>query len=182
MALTAKKVYAILNGKIQKVSDQVSGIATPLVFKGTVATADLLPTSPDVGWMYNIEQKSIYGEAGMNVAWTGTVWDAMGATVDMSLYLTVEDAKSEYAPLEVKVVKTEADTSIVLESDKFFVFPEMSALTVAGSDGHFRFVSGETATNLTLPDSVYSDLVVEANRTYEISIVDNYLAWTSWAV
>lgn len=182
MALTAKKVYAILNGKVQQVSDQVSGIATPLIFKGTVATAEMLPTNPKIGWMYNIEKKSIYGEAGMNVAWTGTIWDAMGATIDMSLYLTANDAKSQYQPLEKKVVKTATDTSIILESDKFFVFPEMATLTVAGSDGHFRFTSGETATQLTLPDSVHSDLAIESNRVYEVSILDSYLAWTSWAV
>ena len=94
MALTAKKVYAILNGKIQQVSDQVSGIATPLVFKGTVATAELLPTNPKIGWMYNIEKKSIYGEAGTNVAWNGVVWDTMGTPIDMSLYLTEEEANT----------------------------------------------------------------------------------------
>ena len=43
--------------------------------------------------MYNIESKSIYGEAGMNVAWNGVVWDTMGAPIDMSLYLTKEEAE-----------------------------------------------------------------------------------------
>ena len=42
--------------------------------------------------MYNIESKSIYGEAGMNVAWNGVTWDTMGAPIDMSLYLTKEGA------------------------------------------------------------------------------------------
>mgnify|MGYP007006858338 FL=1 len=94
MALTAKKVYAILNGKVQQVSDQVSGIATPLIFKGTVATAEMLPTNPKIGWMYNIEKKSTYGEAGTNVAWNGVVWDTMGTPIDMSLYLTEEEANT----------------------------------------------------------------------------------------
>ena len=89
MALTAKKVYAILK---RQISDMEAKLNSPVRYKGTVATADLLPLNPDIGDMYNIESKSIYGEAGMNVAWNGVVWDTMGAPIDMSLYLTKEGA------------------------------------------------------------------------------------------
>jgi hypothetical protein len=84
MALTAKKVYAILKHQI---SDMEAKLNSPVRYRGTVATADLLPLNPDIGDMYNIESKSIYGEAGMNVAWNGVVWDTMGAPIDMSLYI-----------------------------------------------------------------------------------------------
>lgn len=84
MALTVKKVYAILK---RQISDMEAKIKTPIIYRGTVATADLLPLNPDIGDMYNIESKSIYGEAGMNVAWNGVVWDTMGAPIDMSLYI-----------------------------------------------------------------------------------------------
>ena len=67
---------------------------SPVRYRGTVATADLLPLNPDIGDMYNIEYKSIYGEAGMNVAWNGVVWDTMGAPIDMSLYFTKEEAEA----------------------------------------------------------------------------------------
>lgn len=89
MALTAKKVYAILKHQI---SDMEAKLNSPVRYRGTVSTADLLPSNPDIGDMYNIEQKSIYGEAGMNVAWNGVVWDTMGAPIDMSLYFTKEEA------------------------------------------------------------------------------------------
>lgn len=84
MALTAKKVYAILK---RQISNMEAKIKTPIIYRGTVATADLLPLNPDIGDMYNIESKSIYGEAGMNVAWNGVNWDTMGAPIDMSLYI-----------------------------------------------------------------------------------------------
>ena len=84
MALTAKKVYAILKHQI---SDMESQLNHPVRYKGTVASADLLPLNPAIGDMYNIESKSIYGEAGMNVAWNGATWDTMGAPIDMSLYI-----------------------------------------------------------------------------------------------
>lgn len=89
MALTAKKVYAILK---RQISDMEAKLNSPVRYRGTVATADLLPLNPDIGDMYNIESKSVYGEAGMNVAWNGVVWDTMGAPIDMSLYLTKEEA------------------------------------------------------------------------------------------
>lgn len=90
MALTAKKVYAILK---RQISDMEAKLNSPVRYRGTVATADLLPLNPDIGDMYNIESKSIYGEAGMNVAWNGVVWDTMGSPIDMSLYLTKEEAE-----------------------------------------------------------------------------------------
>lgn len=91
MALTAKKVYAILK---RQISDMEAKLNSPVRYRGTVATADLLPLNPDIGDMYNIESKSIYGEAGMNVAWNGVVWDTMGAPIDMSLYLTKEESET----------------------------------------------------------------------------------------
>lgn len=91
MALTAKKVYAILK---RQISDMEAKLNSPVRYRGTVATADLLPLNPDIGDMYNIESKSVYGEAGMNVAWNGVVWDTMGAPIDMSLYLTKEEAET----------------------------------------------------------------------------------------
>lgn len=91
MALTAKKVYAILK---RQISDMEAKLNSPVRYRGTVATADLLPLNPDIGDMYNIESKSVHGEAGMNVAWNGVVWDTMGAPIDMSLYLTKEEAET----------------------------------------------------------------------------------------
>ena len=81
MALTAKKVYAILNGKIKKVSE---GIGTAIFYAGSVSAEDDLPLSPKIGALYSIESDSSYGSAGMNVAWTGEIWDPMGPTIDLS--------------------------------------------------------------------------------------------------
>lgn len=96
MGLTAKKVYAVLNGKIKKISGDVSSLGTPLFYAGSVTTADLLPVSPKLGAVYNIEQKSIYGEPGTNVVWNGVLWDALGPTFDLSLLITKENAKNLY--------------------------------------------------------------------------------------
>lgn len=48
-------------------------------YKGSVRTANNLPTSGQTaGDVYNIEEESIYGGAGMNVAWNGSAWDPLG--------------------------------------------------------------------------------------------------------
>ena len=54
-------------------------IANMYKYKGSVATATLLPSSgQEIGDVYNIEAASTYGGAGMNVAWNGTAWDPLG--------------------------------------------------------------------------------------------------------
>lgn len=129
MALTAKKVYAILKHQIK---DMETKLNHPVRYKGTVASAELLPLNPDIGDMYNIESKSIYGEAGMNVAWNGTTWDTMGAPIDMSLYLKSTDVpdwakqpnKPDYTAKEVGALPN--DTKIPsktsdLENDSKYV-------------------------------------------------------------
>lgn len=56
-----------------------SDITNMYVYKGSVADASKLPTTgQQVGWVYNIESASVYGGAGMNVAWNGTAWDPLG--------------------------------------------------------------------------------------------------------
>lgn len=56
-----------------------SDITNMYVYKGSVADASKLPTTgQQVGWVYNIETASVYGGAGMNVAWNGTAWNPLG--------------------------------------------------------------------------------------------------------
>ena len=70
-----------------------AAIASAYKYKGSV-TADKLPTSGQVvGDVYNITNDSSYGKAGMNVAWTGTTWDALGSNVDLSNYVTTSDSR-----------------------------------------------------------------------------------------
>ncbi len=120
MALTAKKVYAILK---RQISDMESKIKTPIIYKGTVATADLLPLNPSIGDMYNIETKSIYGEAGMNVAWTGEIWDTLGPAIDMAPYLR-EDSEI-ITSLKTKTENLESanytDRGTLADTDAFMV-------------------------------------------------------------
>lgn len=120
MALTAKKVYAILK---RQISDMEAKLNSPVRYRGTVATADLLPLNPDIGDMYNIESKSVYGEAGMNVAWNGVVWDTLGPAIDMAPYLR-EDSEI-ITSLKTKTENLESanytDRGTLADTDAFLI-------------------------------------------------------------
>jgi len=121
--VTPIEVYGVLNGKIKQVSEDVEGIATPLLYKGSVSDISQLPLSPKIGWMYNISEKSIYGEAGMNVAWTGEIWDALGPAIDMAPYLR-EDSEV-ITSLKTKTENLESanytDRGTLADTDAFLI-------------------------------------------------------------
>lgn len=67
-------------------------VASVYKYKASVANEAALPTEGQViGDVYNLE------DTGMNVAWTGEGWDKLGSVVDLTPYLTKEDAGKTYA-------------------------------------------------------------------------------------
>ena len=66
-----------------------SDIASAYHYKGSKATYAELPTSGNAtGDVWNVEAD------GMNYAWTGSAWDALGGTVDLSGYATKEEVNA----------------------------------------------------------------------------------------
>ena len=75
----------------------------------------------------------------------------------------------------------DTDTTITLDPNKLYVFPEMTSLTVTlaepsntnvANEYHFFFTSGATATTLTLNDVLSDAYSIEANMKYEVSILE----------
>lgn len=75
-----------------------------------------------------------------------------------------------------------SDTTVTLEPNKLYVFPEMESLTVTlgtptdsdvANEYHFFFTSGQTATTLILNDVLSDAYSIEANMKYEVSILEN---------
>lgn len=97
-------------------------VASVYKYKGSVANEDALPTADQViGDVYNLE------DTGMNVAWTGEGWDKLGSVVDLTPYLTKEDAGKTYASKATTLegygitdayTKTAVDTSLNGKVDK----------------------------------------------------------------
>lgn len=75
-------------------------------FRGSVATYANLPTTGQVvGDVWNVE------DTGANYAWSGTEWDKLSETVDLTPYLTKEDAANTYATITTVNGKQDALTT-----------------------------------------------------------------------
>lgn len=79
-------VSDLTNDSGYQTASDVSGaisaaVASAYTYKGSVATQSALPSSGNkTGDVYDVQ------DTGMNYAWNGTAWDALGTTVDLSLY------------------------------------------------------------------------------------------------
>ena len=104
-----------------------------------------------------------------------------------------EWAAAQYAPTIPRVAMASTDTTPTLDPNKLYVFPEMASLTptfstpsdsTIANEYHFIFMSGSTATVLTLPATILQpeDFTVEANHMYEISILEGAMTAQGWAV
>lgn len=92
----------------------------------------------------------------------------------------------------VRVEKDSADTAVELEPNKLYIFPEIASLTYTlaepadasvANEYHFVFKSGSTATELVHPSTVnVGSFMVDANKIYEVSILEGLLTSQSWAV
>lgn len=90
------------------------------------------------------------------------------------------------------ITNSDSIAEVSIDPNKFYVFTAPDMLSIdfnAGTAGivneyHFRFTSGNTATALDLPTSVIipDDFDVADNTVYEVSIIDNYMVYSSWAV
>ena len=81
-----------------------------------------------------------------------------------------------------------ADTTFELPPNQYHTWGEVASLTITlgtGTSGQangywFSFDSGDTATTLSLPETIITDIVVEPNMHYECSIVGNYMTFEEW--
>lgn len=85
-----------------------------------------------------------------------------------------------------RIEKLSTDTTVTLEPNKLYVFPEMESLayTIKGTgEVHFIFRSGATATRVVHPTGVnIGSFSVDANKVYEVSILEKLLTSQSWGV
>lgn len=82
------------------------------------------------------------------------------------------------------------NNAVTLDPNKFYVFGEEAEIDVsfaAGTEGqvneyHFSFVSGSTPTVLSLPVDVEMPAIfnIQAEKVYEISIINNYGVYNEW--
>ena len=98
-----------------------------------------------------------------------------------ALAITIETGGIE------RIEKLATDTTVTLEPNKLYIFPEMESLTYTIGEGtgevHFIFKSGSTATRVVHPDGVnVGSFTVNANKVYEVSILEGLLTSQKWSV
>lgn len=111
------------------------------------------------------------------------MYDGKAHTYDGSeaIAITIETGGIE------RIEKLSTDTTVALEPNKLYVFPEMESLTYTIGEGtgevHFIFKSGATATRVVHPDGVnIGNFSVDANKIYEVSILEGLLTSQNWSV
>lgn len=167
MALKAEEVYAILKKQIQ------SGGGTP---------------GPAGVGIQKIEKT---GTDGLVDTYTITYTD--GSTTTYTVTNGADGPKGDKGDkgdpeITAQVDHGISDTTFQLPPNQLHTWGEVPSLTLtlgSGTDGQangywFSFDSGDTATTLSLPETVKTDIVVEPNMHYECSIVGNYMTFEEW--
>lgn len=90
--------------------------------------------------------------------------------------------EADVSPIS-RVEKTADDTTVSLDPNTLYVFPEMTSLSISlntpkdttiVNEYHFIFESGATATTFSLPSSLKVDAYsIDANKIYEVSILES---------
>lgn len=181
-----------------KTAEDIIDVVIKVNYEATGAVGDFTAESKhihDLGNGFGVigYSKSVDGEFPffMDIHTIGTVTlpttemedfseDAVYNVQETGLYFLYMDGMA-------KTLSCEKDNPTKLEPNIYYSFGEVATLALEFSEGDstkvneymFSFISGETATVLTLPSSVQwvNELTVEANKRYEISVVDNIGLW-----
>lgn len=124
------------------------------------------------------------------MAYTKTTWET-GDTITSAKLNKAEQGIYDNSFVPQVAGTVDESNAVTLDPNKFYVFGEEAEIDVsfaAGAEGevseyHFSFVSGSTPTVLSLPmDVIMPDsFSVEADNTYEISVINNKGLFVSWA-
>lgn len=114
----------------------------------------------------------------LTITYGGTSYEYDGSE---DLAITIETGGIE------RIEKLATDTTVALEPNKLYIFPEMTSLTYTIGEGtgevHFIFKSGATATRVVHPTGVnIGSFSVDANKVYEVSILEGLLTSQNWSV
>lgn len=158
----------------------------------------------------NLNQISVttqypYGLSITNIAYIGSVTRGDSQETVEALWTFQKLPQSEVTPSDNKDFTTKSyvdsmivnqvdhgtsDTTFSLPPNQYHIWGEVTSLTLTldtETSGRFNgywfsFDSGDTATTLSLPETVKTDIVVEPNMHYECSIVGNYMTFSDWEV
>ena len=103
-------------------------LGSALTYKGSVDSYDQLPEAEEaeVGDTWNVAQAYQTYPAGTNYAWTGSAWDALGGSVDLSGYQTKSDDTLATSAKTVVGAINEVNTALSNKQNKLLYYSETS--------------------------------------------------------
>ncbi len=154
-------------------------LGTVFTFKGSVATINDLPSSDNsVGDVWFVESELanfVWIEDELN---PNGFWDEFGQPIDLTAYQ------------EKPTINTVSDTSVTVTpaNNNVYNCGTLTSLTITSppATGEYSiiFTSGSTATTTTIPNTILGleSFAAEANKLYEINVLDNRAVVGSWDV
>ena len=106
-AIAAANEYT--DTQVESISSKLSTVYN---YKGSVNTYAELPTGATVGDVYNVVEANEGIPAGTNYAWNGTLWDALGGSIDLSGYATTGSVQG----LETRIESAESSITTLTSS------------------------------------------------------------------
>lgn len=155
-ALSAKQGKALMT-EITGVKNKLTNIYT---YKGSKTTYASLPTDAVAGDVWNVEEAYDGHPAGTNYAWTGTDWDALAGSIDLSNYFD----------------KSEVNAAIKVETDRADAEEKRLAGLIAGNTALANEAKGLAQENKTQLEGVTKSIgeintslnaVIETNTTQD---------------
>ena len=124
--LSAKLDTSVASSTYATKEELNNKVSSVYKYKGSVATEIELPQEGNVvGDVYNVESD------GSNYAWDGEKWDKLGGDVDLTAYLTKEEANTTYATkseIPTKLPNPEALT-VTVNKEAFVTYDGSAAVT-----------------------------------------------------
>ena len=102
-------------------------------YKGTVTDVSKLPSTSTVGHVYNVSS------TGMNYAWDGDKWDALGSEIDLSNYVKSTDFATT---TKGGVIKFSQSHGITMSADGFLMGATRTAEQYISNSGNMLINKG----------------------------------------
>lgn len=163
-----EKLASITPNEYAKKTD----LTTVYKYQGSkAAVADLPTTGNEVGHVWNVEAD------GMNYAWDGSKWDALGGSVDLSGYATKAEMNSGLGGKVDKVSGKGLSTNdfTTAEKEKLAGLSAPSKITFAAaawgtadSEGYFTHTISSNRTPVRVMEKngdTYEEVIIQMNET-----------------
>ena len=155
-----------MSGAIETLEDELTDainakVASAYIYKGSCAYADLPKGygEDEIGFVWNVTDANGNFPAGTNYAWTGTEWDALGGSIDLSPYALSADVKTHIDGVNDRIDEVAGDVeelSGVVKTFKADVESNYATKVYANDEVVKAIASAQTFADTAKADAIAS--------------------------